>query len=65
MIAIKNMEMPRCCYICPMCTYNDIINKYFCSAIWYMQFNEKLSILNSKEIKEKRYCNCPLEEVNE
>lgn len=65
MITIKNMKMPRCCYICPMCTYDDITIDYFCKLIWYMTLDEKSSILNSKEIKEKRYCDCPLEEVNE
>ena len=63
MIAIKGVEMPRCCWYCPL-TYQVIeLGRYYCRAGLILANKPDDAIINLKIMKEKRMAFCPLVEV--
>ena len=66
MIAIKKMEMPSCCFYCPLLHKHPVDeSKCYCGALWVITLNEQASELKLKEIKNGRSVKCPLEEIKD
>lgn len=63
MIAIKGVEMPRCCWYCPL-TYKVIeLGRYYCRAGLIIAEKPDEAIIDLRIMKEKRMSFCPLIEV--
>ena len=63
MIAIKGVEMPSCCWYCPL-TYKAIeLGRYYCRAGLMLAKKPDEAIIDLRTMKEKRMAFCPLVEV--
>lgn len=60
MIGIKGLSIPSSCFYCPLRHTDYSIFVHYCGALASMM---KHSEIKTKELKEGRKSNCPLEEI--